>query len=98
MPGIEFLIAVSITVEPVSASTVWALPNESMKVILTMQARCRPNRRRGDPSRECLGMVSIAHLIVVADLDNPGSSNHPRARGRPAKDQRSATSIKRCEA
>jgi hypothetical protein len=34
MPGTSFLIAVSITVEPTSPSTVREAPAESMKVIL----------------------------------------------------------------
>jgi len=36
MPGTLFLIAVSITVEPSSPSTVRVVPSESMKVMLAM--------------------------------------------------------------
>jgi hypothetical protein len=60
MPGTPFLIAVSITVEPFSPSTVRGVPSKSMKVILVMEN----NRMLMAPARICRS--SCPYLLASA--------------------------------
>src|SRR5439155_11992237 len=60
MPGMLFLIAVSITVEPISPSTVRAAPSRSIYVIFGMRGRAREKRGVYSGSRE----TALASLLA----------------------------------
>src|SRR5215471_4619897 len=74
IPGTPCLIAVSITVDPGSASIVSALPVLSVKVILTMREfrPCPPDGPSRSEPKRCPGRISRAHSYIWSTGSAPG--------------------------